>query len=229
MKDVSRVGWSITHQEFTVTDYYYFSFLQKKANEFKLELNEVDRWKDLENYDTIVFNYPEIPFTEDEVRFVQELVEVRGKKVILLGYYKNEDKIADTCNTLARAFGMELNCDEVTDEVNNYKGDKYFVVTSKIRRYKEGVGKVLLPCTASIKPLMPDIKVVARAEDTAKSNQENYPLLIAEHFAPKSGGYFCLAGTCVFWDNYSIGLFDNLRFSMNLLYHNKESLIPNPS
>ncbi len=224
-KGICRVGWSITHQEFTVTDYYYFSVLQKKAPEFGLEIDEVSEWEKLSSYDTVVFNYPEIPFTEEEVKFIQDLVENKGKKVILLGYYKNEDRIADTCNTLARAFGMELNGDEVTDEVNNHKGDPYFVVTTKIRRYKDGVEKVLLPCTASIKPLMPDIKVVVRGEDTSLSNQGNYTLLIAEHFAPKSGGYFCLAGTCVFWDNYSIELYDNLKFSMNLLYHSKNLLL----
>ncbi len=224
-KGICRVGWSITHQEFTVTDYYYFSILQKKSEEFGLEIDEVDEWEKLSTYDTIVFNYPEIPFTEEEVKFIQDLVENKGKKVILLGYYKNEDRIADTCNTLARAFGMELNGDEVTDDVNNHNGDPYFVVTTKIRRYKEGVEKILLPCTASIKPLMPDIKVVARGEDTSLSNQGNYTLLIAEHFAPKSGGYFCLAGTCVFWDNYSIELYDNLKFSMNLLYHKTNLLL----
>ncbi len=224
-KGICRVGWSITHQEFTVTDYYYFSVLQKKAPEFGMEIDEVSEWEKLSSYDTVVFNYPEISFTEEEVKFIQDLVENKGKKVILLGYYKNEDRIADTCNTLARAFGMELNGDEVTDEVNNHKGDPYFVVTTKIRRYKDGVEKVLLPCTASIKPLMPDIKVVVRGEDTSLSNQGNYTLLIAEHFAPKSGGYFCLAGTCVFWDNYSIELYDNLKFSMNLLYHKPNLLL----
>jgi len=120
---------------------------------------------------------------------------------------------------------MELNGDEVTDEVNNHNKDPYFLVTSKVRRYREGVDKILLPCTASIKPLMPDIKVVARGEDTSVSNKGNYTLLVAEHFAPKSGGYFCLAGTCVFWDNYSINLYDNLRFSMNLLYHKPGNLL----
>ena len=60
----------------------------------------------------------------------------------------------------------------------------------------------MLVCRVSIKPLMPDIKVVVRAEDSAVSNMGNYTLLIAEQIAPTSGGYFCLAGTCVFWGNY---------------------------
>ncbi|MCS7083910.1 MAG: hypothetical protein NZL90_02855, partial [Aquificaceae bacterium] len=81
------------------------------------------------------------------------------------------------------------------------------------------VNSIMLPCCASIKPLMPDIKIVARAEDSAKSNQDNYTLLIAEHIASQSGGYFCLAGTCVFWDNYSISLYDNLPFSLQMLIH----------
>ncbi|SNZ11313.1 hypothetical protein [Hydrogenobacter hydrogenophilus] len=222
---MTRVAWSITHQEFTITDYYYFSKLSREAQRVGILIEEVDRWEKLKEYDTIVFNYPEIPFTEGEAQDIEKLVWEEGKKVILLGYYKNEDHIADTCNTLARRFGMELNSDEVIDEVNNHQGDKYFVVTSKLRRYTKNeknevvVQKIVLPCTASIKPLMPDIKVVARAEDTAKSSQENYTLLIAEQIAPTSGGYFCLAGTCVFWDNYSIDLYDNLAFSLNLLRH----------
>ncbi len=224
-----RVGWDITHQEFTITDYYYFSILQKEAERAGIEIEEVDDWGRLENYDVIVFNYPEIPFTEEEARWVEKLVWEKGKKVILLGYYKNEDRIADTCNSLARRFGMELNPDEVTDEKNNHNGDRYFVVTSKIRRYNKNernevnVKKVMLACTASIKPLMPDIKIVVRAEDTAVSNQDNYTLLIAEQIAPPSGGYFCLAGTCVFWDNYSITLYDNLNFALNMLRHKPPS------
>ncbi|MEZ0361085.1 MAG: hypothetical protein ABWK04_04180 [Hydrogenobacter sp.] len=222
---MTRVAWSITHQEFTVTDYYYFSKLSKEAQKVGIVIDEVDNWERLKEYDTIVFNYPEIPFTEKESQDIERLVWEDGKKVILLGYYKNEDRIADTCNTLARRFGMELNGDEVTDGVNNHQGDMYFVVTSKLRRYTKNeknevvVRKILLPCTASIRPLMPDIKVVARAEDTAKSSEDNYTLLIAEQIAPTSGGYFCLAGTCVFWDNYSIDLYDNLAFSLNLLRH----------
>ncbi len=222
----TRVAWSITHQEFTITDYYYFSILQKEAQKAGIEIDEVDKWDSLAEYDTIVFNYPEIPFSEEEVNDVERWVWELGKKVILLGYYKNEDRIADTCNTLARRFGMELNPDEVTDEENNHEGDKYFVVTSKIRRYNRNadnevnVRKVVLACTASIKPIFPDTKIVVRAEDTAKSNMDNYTLLIAEQIAPTSGGYFCLAGTCVFWDNYSISLYDNLNFSLNLLRHN---------
>ncbi len=220
-----RVGWSITHQEFTITDYYYFSILQKEAQKAGIDIEEVDDWNRLREYDTIVFNYPEIPFTEEEAKEVERWVWEDGKKVILLGYYKNEDHIAETCNSLARRFGMELNPDEVTDEESNHEGDKYFVVTSKIRRYNKNdrnevnVEKILLPCTASIRPIMPDIKIVARAEDTAVSSEGNYTLLIAEQIAPPSGGYFCLAGTCVFWDNYSISLYDNLNFSLNLLRH----------
>jgi len=221
----TKVGWSITHQEFTITDHYYFSILYREAKKRGIEIEEVDRWERLGEYDTIVFNYPEIPFTEEEAREVEKWVWDEGKKVILLGYYKNEDRIAETCNSLARRFGMELNPDEVTDEKSNHRDDPYLLVTGKIRRYNKdeknevNVRKIILPCTASIKPIFPDTKIVARAEDSAKSDQDNYTLLIAEQIAPPSGGYFCLAGTCVFWDNYSIELYDNLNFSLNLLRH----------
>lgn len=228
----TKVGWSITHQEFTVTDYYYFSKIEKEAPKHGIIIEEVDNWDKLVNYDTIVFNYPEIPFTDKEVKDVDKWVREYGKKVILLGYYKNEDHIADTCNTLAKNFGMILNSDEVVDEINNHDKDKYFIKTSKIRRYNTtkdneiNVKKIVLPCTCSIKSLMPDIKVVARAEETAKSNQDNDVLLIADYIDPVSGGYFTLAGTCVFWDNYAIVLEDNLNFSLNMLRHKPPSKDP---
>jgi len=220
-----KVGWDISHQEFTITDYYYFSVLQRETEKHGIEVEEVDDWESLSRYDVIVLNYPEIPFTESEVKDVQRWVHRDGKRVILAGYYKNEDKIADTCNTLARAFGMELNSDEVRDEVSNHKGDGYFVVSSKVRRYNRdekgriNVKKVMLACTASVKPLTPDVKAVVRGEESARSNMGFDPLLIAEHIDQNSGGYFCLAGTCVFWDNYSIELYDNANFSLNLLRH----------
>jgi hypothetical protein len=88
---MTRVGWSITHQEFTITDYYYFSILQREAEKHNIIIEEVDRWEKLKDYE--------------------------------------------------------------------------------------------------------------------------------EQIAPTSGGYFCLAGTCVFWDNYSITLYNNLEFSLNLLKH----------
>ena len=199
-----KVGWDLTHQEFTVTDHYYFSKLLREAKRAGIEIEEVRDWSRLEAYDVIVFNYPERPFSEEEGEQVRRLVWEMGKRVILLGYYKNEDGIADTCNSLARRFGMELNRDEVRDERNNHGGDPYFVVTTKIRRYNRNernelnVRKVVLPCTATVKPISPDVKVVVRAEDTASSTEGNYTLLIAERIAPHTGGYFCLAGTCVF-------------------------------
>jgi len=82
-----RVGWSITHQEFTITDYYYFSILQKEAERAGIVIEEISDWSSLEKYDTLVFNYPEKPFTEAEGRWIEKLVWERGKKVILLGYY----------------------------------------------------------------------------------------------------------------------------------------------
>ncbi len=212
---MTKIGWDVTHQEFTVEDHYYFSKLKEAILKEGMKVEEVSNWKDLKNYDTIVFNYPEIPFKRDEVDFVEELVARYGKKVILLGYYKNEDRIAEVCNSLSERFGMLLNHDEVIDEKNNHEGDKYLITTTKIRRYKEGVRKIVLPCCASIKTVMPDVKIVARAED-------DYTLLIAEQIHPQSGGYFCLCGTCVFWDNYSITLYDNLRFSLNLLKHQRK-------
>jgi len=211
----TKVAWDYTHQEFTITDYYYFSILQKVCRENGIEVDEVTDWSKLPDYDVVVFNYPEIAFTEKEVEDVKRLVE-SGKRVIILGYYKNEDNIADTVNSLATAFGLKMNGDEVTDKVNNHNNDPYFVVTSKIYRYNDGVNKLMLACTPSITLEGENTEVVIEGEETAVSNQGNKPILGALYRHP-DGGEFIVIGTCVFWDNYSIELYDNKRFALNLL------------
>ncbi|NPB06205.1 MAG: DUF4350 domain-containing protein [Aquificae bacterium] len=210
-----RVGWDISHQEFTVTDYYYFSILQKATRKEGITVDEVENWEELDRYDVIVLNYPEIPFTQEEVERVRRWVE-EGKRVILAGYYKNEDRIADTCNSLARAFGLELNPDEVTDPESNYRNEPYFVVTSRVKAFNDGVEAVMFACSASVTVKNPNAKVLLEAENTAVSNKGFKPVLGA-YYESESGGQFCLLGTCVFWDNYSIELFSNLRFALNLL------------
>jgi hypothetical protein len=104
-KMATKVAWDYTHQEFTITDYYYFSILQKVCEANDIKVDEVTDWNKLADYDVIVFNYPEIPFNEKEVQDIVNLVK-QGKRVVILGYYKNEDNIADTVNTLAKAFGL---------------------------------------------------------------------------------------------------------------------------
>ena len=61
----TRVARSITHQEFTITDYYYYSILQKEAEKRGLIIHEVDKWEKLIEYDTIVFeSYRYEPFVQ---------------------------------------------------------------------------------------------------------------------------------------------------------------------
>jgi len=211
----TKVAWDYTHQEFTITDYYYFSILQKVCKENDIEVDEVTDWNKLSEYDVVVFNYPEIPFKPEEVEDVKKLVE-SGKRVIILGYYKNEDNIADTVNTLATAFGLKMNGDEVTDPVNNHNNDAYFVVTSKIYKYNEGVERLMLACTPSISLEGENTEAIIEGEETAVSNQNNKTILGAVYRHP-SGGEFVVIGTCVFWDNYSIELYNNKQFAINLL------------
>jgi len=212
---MTKVAWDYTHQEFTITDYYYFSILQKVCKANGIKVDEVTDWNELKNYDVIVFNYPEIPFNEKEVEDVKKFIE-EGKRVIILGYYKNEDHIADTVNSLATHFGLKMNPDEVTDETNNLDGDKYFVVTSKVYKYNDGVGKLLLACTPSISLEGENTEVLIEAEETAKSNMNFKPILGALYKHP-SGGEFIIIGTTVFWDNYSINHFNNKEFAVNIL------------
>ncbi|WP_456382118.1 hypothetical protein [Persephonella sp.] len=210
-----KVAWSLAHQEFIISDHYYFSKLQKYAKEAGIQIDEVDEVERFGNYDTIIFNYPEIPFKPEEVDFIEELVK-KGKTVGIFGYYKNEDRIADTCNTLSERFGIHFNGDIVVDNVNNYENDNLLIVTGDTYNLPDTVGKVMLACTDTLVTRKPEVRPLIHGESTAESQQGNDILLFAEYVDP-SGGKFIAGGTCVFWDNYSIDLYNNREFSLNLL------------
>lgn len=218
---MTKVAWSITHQEFIISDHYYFSKLQRYTKENGIEVDEVDEFERFADYDVIIFNYPEIPFKEEEVDFIQELVK-KGKKVGIFAYYKNEDRIADTCNTMANRFGISFNGDIITDDVNNYDEDNLLITTGKIseKMKEKGIGKVVLACTDSLTLTGQNTVPLIYGEDTAISKLGKDKILLAKYNDP-SGGCFIAGGTCVFWDNYSIDLYNNKELSLLLLTHRK--------
>jgi len=159
--------------------------------------------------------------TKEEVDFIQELVK-KGRKVGIFAYYKNEDRIADTCNTMSERFGIKFNGDIITDDVNNYDNDNLLITTTKtFEKMKErGIEKVILACTDSLTITGNNVQALIHAEDTAKSLLGKEKILFARYMDP-SGGCFVAGGTCVFWDNYSIDLYNNKQLSIALLSHKK--------
>lgn len=220
-KNLIKVAWSTTHQEFIISDHYYFSKLQRYAKESGLVVDEVDEFEKFDNYDVVIFNYPEIPFRKDEVDYIHNLVK-KGKKVGIFAYYKNEDRIADTCNTLSENFGIKFNGDTITDKTNNYDNDDLLITTTKVspKMKEKGINKVVLACTDSLTITGQNVMPMIYAEDTALSKMGKEKILFARYADP-SGGCFIAGGTCVFWDNYSIDLYNNREFSLAILSHNR--------
>ncbi len=200
------IGWSVSHQEFTIEDHYYFSILKDKIN-YRL-LNSIEEGWDC---DIVIFNYPEKPFSAREIETIVSLVE-SGKRVIALGYYMNEDGVASVLSDLAEPYGMRLLPSSVKDERNCLNEDAFLVITSKVDRFSNGVRKIILPCCAPIETADKNAKPFIYSEDT--SYPPSQPL---GAYCKRGKGEFILLGTCVFWDNFSIVHFDNLRFSLNLL------------
>jgi len=210
-----KVAWSVAHQEFIISDHYYFSKLQKYAKQSDIHIDEVDDIQKFSEYDTIIFNYPEIPFKEDEADFIQDLVK-NGKTVGIFGYYKNEDRIADTCNSLSERFGIHFNGDIITDNISNHEGDNLLVLTGDTYNLPENIKKVMLACTDSLTTKKAEVRPLIHGETTAESKSGKETILFAEYVDP-SGGRFIAGGTCVFWDNYSIDLYDNKKLSLYIL------------
>lgn len=219
-----RIAWDISHQEFTIEDHYYFSILKRELKRRNIDVFELDKLSDIlkEKADVLVINYPEKPFSRGDVDIVQRFLN-RGGKVIVLGYYANEDGIAATINSLTKHFGLVLRADRVYDPINNDGGDEFLIVTSRVLNFNRGVRKVLFPCSASIKILNEKASAIVEAEDTARSNLGGDPILMVMLSFGK--GTLILGGTCVFWDNYSIGKYNNKEFSLNLLLGRRSRII----
>jgi hypothetical protein len=206
-----KIGWDISHLEFTIEDHYYFSILKSSLKESGAVVKEVDSFKDIIGYDVVVLNYPEKPFTKGEVKLVRKYIQ-GGKRVIAGGYYNNEDNIAGCINSLSSHFGLFLNSDKVRDKLSNDKGDELLVVTSGILSYNDSVNKVLFPCPASI-----NIDANFGRPIVVGENNSSRKKTIIGAEAQVGEGEFILLGTCVFWDNFAIRKYSNLRFSLNLL------------
>lgn len=213
MKNIRRVGWDVSHLEFTIEDHYYFSRLKKSIISKGSEVEEVRKLYELDNFDTLVFNYPEKVFTKEETEYIHSLVS-SGKRAIVAGYYNNEDDISNTVNSLASEFGVGLNRDGIRNHDSNYDGDPLLPVTDYLTLFNDSVVDVMFPCSASI-----DISVDAdNAEPfilNVAGNGEKDEIIGA--ICRVGQGEFIILGSCVFWDNSAIVRYSNMRFSLNLL------------
>lgn len=213
MKYCRRVGWDVSHLEFTIEDHYYFSRLKKSVISGGSDVEEIRNLYELDKFDTLVFNYPEIVFTKEESEYIHSLVS-SGKRAIVAGYYNNEDNISYTVNSLAGEFGVGLNRDGIRNHDSNYDGDPLLPVTDNLTLFNDSVVEVMFPCTASI-------EISADAD-----NADPFILNIAGNgkkdeiigaICRVGDGEFIILGSCVFWDNSAIVRYSNMRFSLNLL------------
>ncbi len=214
----SKIGWSASHREFIVSDHYYFSHLENLLQKNGYQLEEVEDFSRLGDYDVIVFNYPEDPFSDMEMNLMKEWLK-DGKKIIYTSYYKDEDNVSDVLNDFLKDFGFYFRRDIVKDAVNNYNGDELFVVTSNVdEKLSRDIEKVLLPCSASIKIVDGDVVPLVRAEETATSSSGVAGSELVLVASKKAGnGEIIAVGTAVFWDNYSIDKFSNKNFILRMI------------
>ncbi len=183
-----KVAWDASHGEFLINDYYYFSKLKRYAESEGIEVRQLDEFEKLWDYDVIVFNYPEIEFSKNEINKIVSMS--RDKKIVLLAYYSNVDGVAENINRVARNFGLEVVNSVIVDEEEN-TGDPMYPIARW--RGKE----VVMPCSA---PVRGGVDIV-KGKDV---------------FAAKSGNV-AVFGTCVFWDNYSIDLKSNRELALSIL------------
>ncbi|MDI9642283.1 MAG: hypothetical protein QFX37_02035 [Archaeoglobales archaeon] len=184
-----RVVWSASRGEFSIGDYYYFSKLTKLAEKEGIEISEEKSFKKLGEYELIVFNYPEVKFTKSDLLRIKKWVEA-GKKIVLAGYFSNVDKVSQNVNRIARNFGLRINYDLIRDLERN-AGDDMFPIA------KCGDLEVVMPCSASVSGGKEF--VIGKGVFGAVSNN------------------VLVLGTCVFWDNYAIGLAQNKEFALKIL------------
>ncbi len=207
-----RIAWSVSHHEFTIEDGYYFSILRRELEQVGAEVLPVPRLEEGFQAPVLVLNYPEDPFTPEEVDALREYV-AGGGRLLALAYYQNEDRVAEILNAVARPFGVRFGHDHVQDPVHHHGQDPYMVVTRRVHGVP-GVQRVLMPYAAPLHIHGEKARALVEAEDTAVSPSGSR-VLAAQ--ANHGRGTFIAVGTCVFWDNYAITAYDNRTFALWLL------------
>ncbi len=214
---MNQIGWDISHQEFTITDHYYFSKLENLLRKHNSAPVEVSQWQDLNQFKVIVLNYPEKDFSAEEIHDIHRWVR-EGKRVILTAYYKGEDNVTHIINRVVQPLGIYLNSDILTDNLNCYCGDPLLLITTKHRLTPNT--RLLLPCASSIgwdKSAADKIEVLVMSEDsTINQRGEHGPFTLVLSYR-EGRGELIIAGTCVFWDNFSIDYGSNKELSLKLL------------
>lgn len=207
------VTWDVSHGEFTIEDGYYFSALSRLLAQEGITVRVTHRLEDGFTADALVLNYPEKPFTSEEVACLRAYVE-QGGRLLALAYYNNEDRVAELLNALAEGFGVSFLYEGVQDPIHCLNGDPYMVLTRRVPGYPE-IREVFLPYAAPIAVLKEaKVRVLAEAEATA-SSPSGVRVLATETRYGK--GTFVAVGTCVFWDNYAIDKAENRIFAVRLL------------
>lgn len=191
-----RVGWSSSHGEFLIDDYYYFNKLRKTVDEEGIEVECVSSFYKLESYDVVVFNYPEIAFRLRELGRMRGWLR-RGKKIVFASYYNNLDKVSEIINQALSRINSDirLGVDMVVDDVHN-AGDPKFPVA-----YWRG-REVVMPCSSSVTGGDPFV----RSDRAVFAASQEIGL-----------GKVLVLGTCVFWDNYSLDYYSNRELAVSIL------------
>ncbi|ACX51761.1 hypothetical protein Adeg_0613 [Ammonifex degensii KC4] len=211
-----RVAWSSTHQEFLLSDGYYFSGLAREAHKRGIVIEEIDDFAALFAREVIVFNYPEKPFTPEERARIEWAVKNEGKRVVFTAHFRNKDGVAAICSKVTEPFGIKILPEGVRDEVHSLDEDPFILVTEAVEAYNEKVKKVVFPYPAPLE-VGPEVRVILRGMDTAHTDTGvPAPILVAERTFP-GGGSLVVCGSCIFWDNYSLFRLDNLPFALSIL------------
>jgi len=215
-----KVAWSATHQEFLLSDGYYFSGLYKELTKRGVLIEEGDDFDRLFEYDVIIFNYPENPFRVEEKKRIQKVLNEEKKKTIFTAHFRGKDGVFDVCNAITQDFGITVLPEGVKDECCHLEDDSLIITTDNIKKYASNVKEVVFPYSAPLS-LSDGVEVILKGRDTAVSDSgEKAPILIAQK-SFESGSKLIVCGGCIFWDNFSLFRLDNLQFVVNLILGNE--------
>jgi len=207
------VAWDVSHGEFTIEDGYYFSILARLLPKEGIAVRVTSRLEEGLRADALVLNYPEKPFTPEDIARLRAYV-AQGGRLLALAYYNNEDRVAELLNALAEGFGVRFLYEGVQDPAHCLNEDPYMLLTRRVPGYP-ALREVFLPYAAPIAVLDAEkVRVLAEAEPSA-SSPSGVRVLATE--TAYGRGTFVAVGTCVFWDNYAIDKADNRAFTVHLL------------
>ena len=183
----------------------------------------------LQNYDVLIISTPVVPYSKEEIHAIKQFVN-EGGGLLLMGNgwywvdYHHSSIETFPYNQVSREFGVTVHDDMIIDPTDYYPSENpsYALFSNfAVHPVTKGVEHVYSLCACSLS-ISHDVFPVVMGDEDSYSGYHSYIYRPGE-YPPVAAvmeygkGRIIFLGHDCFFTNHTIGEYDNLTFSMNMI------------